>query len=71
MRLLCGHESFSRQFAGDVFVEDFLDGQGHDNGVVLGEEAVNLMQGVLGVAECNEEAFLGLRSPHGHLYFYL
>ena len=56
-----------RQFLCCVLTQDFLHGQGDDDCVVVFEEAVDLAQGVFGVIEGDEEAFLALGAAHGGL----
>ncbi len=57
----------SRQLVRDVFVEDFLDGQGDDHLAGLLEELSGLGHRIAGVVEGNEEAFFPV--VHGHHAF--
>src|ERR1035441_5451783 len=56
-----------RQLPCNVLIEDFLHRQCHNDGMVVFEEAVYLAQGVFGVVEGDEEAFLAPAAAHGGL----
>src|SRR5664280_801395 len=52
------------QFLGNMLVEDFLHGQGDDDFVAALEERFDLLQGVRGIIERHEEAFLAILAHH-------
>src|ERR1039458_6086283 len=55
------------QLRRNVVIEDFLHRQCHNDGMVVFEEAIYLAQGIFGVVEGDEEAFLAPAAAHGGL----
>lgn len=58
-------EVVSRELSRDFLVEDFADGERDDDAVLLAEETVNFVEGITGVSEGYEEAFLAFGAAHG------
>jgi hypothetical protein len=56
-----------RQFERDLFAEDVFDRQGKDAPSALLEERLYLGQGVLGIIEWDEKAFLTVFTDHNRL----
>jgi hypothetical protein len=61
--VVCIH--FLSQLPGNLLVQNFLQGERDDDGVVGFEEAVNLPQRVVAEIEADEEALVALAPAHG------